>query len=253
MKLHHDHEETGEQKDLFSELIQDTSSPSYDEGQKPGKLTLTLNVDKVLLFILTCAIIFAVVFSYGIETGKKLQNDNGDDLLMEIEATPQEGDVSDHANVLGFFGTEAVAPSLASEPLPASGIPASGTSTAAGPSTTETLVLPFVAPQAVETSAEVLKPPEVIVPIEEKKEELPLFWTVQIITYINKTYATEELKKLKEKELEGFILPSGKYFQICVGKFATKDEAAKFLEKFKKQKDYADAYIRQVENAKIIN
>jgi cell division septation protein DedD len=248
MKLHHDNEETGEQKDLFSELIQDTSSPSYDEGQKPGKLTLTLNVDKVLLFILTCAIIFAVVFSYGIETGKKLQNDNGDDLLMEIEATPQERAVPDHANVLGLFGKETAAPSLESEPLPASGIPA-----AAEPSTTETLVLPFVAPQAAETPEEVMKPAEVIAPVEEKKEELPLFWTVQIITYINKTYATEELKKLEEKELEGFILPSGKYFQICVGKFATKAEAAKFLEKFKKQKDYADAYIRQVETAKIIN
>ena len=72
MKVY-DNEDTGEEKDLFSELIQDTDS-SYDEPGKRRKLTLTLNVDKILLFVLTCAIIFAVVFSYGIETGKKIKN-----------------------------------------------------------------------------------------------------------------------------------------------------------------------------------
>ncbi|MFC1809442.1 SPOR domain-containing protein [Candidatus Omnitrophota bacterium] len=230
MKVY-ENEETGEQKDLFSELIQDTTNPSATENDKGRKLTLTLNVDKVLLFILTCAIVFAVVFSYGIETGKKIKNGNDGGQLSQADV-----EMPENKKVLSLFpqGDKKLASKETTE------------------TATSTTVIP-VAAKAIDQKQEVEKQQEVVEPLPKPVSEPATFWTIQIITYVNKTFAKEEMRKTKEKGYDCFILPSGKYYQICVGKYTTKSEANKILDKFKKQKDYSDAYIRKVDRAKIIN
>ncbi|MBN1493959.1 MAG: SPOR domain-containing protein [Candidatus Omnitrophica bacterium] len=238
MKVY-DNEDTGEQKDLFSELIQDASASPYDEPPKRNKLTLTLNVDKILLFVLTCAIIFAVVFSYGIETGKKIKIDDEG----EFGADAEKG-VAKKPSILSLFSRAEQAVKEKKTPAVAE-----DTTTVVVPITASEIPDPVTVEQAAQQT-EVKQ--EVVLPIEKKAELPQEVWTVQIITYVNTTFAKEELRKTEEKGYEGFILPSGKYYQICVGMFATKAEAANLLDKFKKEKDYSDAYIRKVDRTKIL-
>lgn len=70
-------------------------------------------------------------------------------------------------------------------------------------------------------------------------------YTIQVITFTSRTRAEEEVKKLKDKGFSGFIIPGGKFFQVCVDGFEKMSDAkAKLLQL--KQDGFAppDAYIR---------
>jgi len=80
--------------------------------------------------------------------------------------------------------------------------------------------------------------------------EAPLlneFYTVQLIAYARPSRAEEELKKLGSWGREVFILPSGRYYQVCLGKFETKEEALKKLAALKTEgyhRTYRGAFVR---------
>lgn len=217
------------QQDLFSELIHNASYAGENIKGRRRHMTVTLSFDKVLLFVILCAIVFAVVFSYGVERGIKMHEGQEDEVIVEIPK--QQG------SVLSVMQ--------------------------AGEKNTETLSL--AVPQIVNTeNQDVVKQgdegqvTEVALASQQSVTQssevtTDMIWTVQIITYMNKKYAEEEQAKIIQKGYESFVFPSGKYLQICVGKFETKQDAQKVLDRFKKQKDYADAYIRKVERSKIKN
>jgi cell division septation protein DedD len=71
-------------------------------------------------------------------------------------------------------------------------------------------------------------------------------WTIQLITYVGQVKANEEVKKLKAKGWDAFVIPSGKYAQLCVGKFNTKNEAERFMSEVRGLKTYSGAYVRRV-------
>jgi cell division septation protein DedD len=71
-------------------------------------------------------------------------------------------------------------------------------------------------------------------------------FTVQLVTYNDKTQAENEISRLKSKGYEGFIIPSGHYYQVCASYFDTKSNARSQLEELKQTGRYPDAYIRPV-------
>ena len=70
------------------------------------------------------------------------------------------------------------------------------------------------------------------------------FYTVQVASYRKEADALIEASRLQEKELESVVLEKGKYYVVCVGRFADSDAAKKLEKKLKKR--YKDCYIRLI-------
>ena len=71
-------------------------------------------------------------------------------------------------------------------------------------------------------------------------------FTVQLVTYDNKSLADKEITRLKSKGYDGFIIPSGRFFQVCANYFDNKSKARSDLEALKQTGRYPDAYVRPV-------
>lgn len=102
-------------------------------------------------------------------------------------------------------------------------------------------VLPVAAAVSESQAAPIQTPPAPA----EAPVTLDAKYTIQIITFTNRTRAEEEVKKLKEKGFQAFIIPGGKFFQVCVDGFEKMNDAkAKLIQL--KQDGFApqDAYIR---------
>ncbi len=68
-------------------------------------------------------------------------------------------------------------------------------------------------------------------------------YTIQIVTHRKKELAEAEMNGLRAKGFYSFIIPSKEYFQVCVGQFASKEEAKGDLDRFKAK--FKDSYIRR--------
>lgn len=77
------------------------------------------------------------------------------------------------------------------------------------------------------------------VPAEVKKRE---GYTIQLITYISERLANEEVAKLSKKGLQAFVVPSGKYYQVCLQTFKDKKAAVQKLAELKKTQAYKTSY-----------
>jgi len=74
-------------------------------------------------------------------------------------------------------------------------------------------------------------------------------YTIQLVTYRNESRAEQEVKTLSEKGHSSFIIPSGKFYQVCIERFSAKDHACKKLSEFKTSpiaQIYRGAYIRPI-------
>ncbi len=71
-------------------------------------------------------------------------------------------------------------------------------------------------------------------------------YTIQLVTYVNKVHAASEVKKLKAIHDAVFIIPSGKYYQVCIGREESFEKAKALISKLKIKKRYTDAYVRKI-------
>ncbi len=78
-------------------------------------------------------------------------------------------------------------------------------------------------------------PPPTVVP------ETP--YTIQLVTHRKKEFAETEMNALQKKGFSSSIIPSGEYFQVCAGQYASKEEARKDLVFF--QSKYKDSFLRR--------
>ncbi|MEE9499992.1 MAG: SPOR domain-containing protein [Candidatus Omnitrophota bacterium] len=67
-------------------------------------------------------------------------------------------------------------------------------------------------------------------------------FVIQLISYKQKRRAESEKKRLLDKKIDAFIMPSGRWHQVCAGGYSDISEARKALEGFKK--DYKGSFIR---------
>ncbi|MDP2938883.1 MAG: SPOR domain-containing protein [Candidatus Omnitrophota bacterium] len=86
------------------------------------------------------------------------------------------------------------------------------------------------------------------IPIEKKQLEKSLSlvkrYTIQVATFEKQFSVQSEARELKKMGYEILIIPSGKYSQICVGRFPTRKEAEDFKRNL--QKKYDDCYVRRL-------
>ncbi len=74
-------------------------------------------------------------------------------------------------------------------------------------------------------------------------------FTIQVITYAGAQKAQEEVRKLMQKGHSAFVIPSGKYYQVCIESFGDKKTAMRKLTELRTDgyhKTYPGAFVRPV-------
>lgn len=213
------------QGDLFH--IPVTSSiPNPGTSKQPSFLEqyrIVLRMDQLIMMLILMLIIFAVVFSMGVEKGKRT-----------VSASIQEQ---------SFQISQPAIPAQVKEPAkltaPKEIVPAVATAT-------EDIKEPVVAvekadePEIVITEAKAVETPA-------KQAALDGKYTIQVVTYVSEKQAERQIDHLKSKGYEAFVVPSGKYFQICVNAFSSKQSALSQLQALQVQKLAPhDAYVRSM-------
>lgn len=102
---------------------------------------------------------------------------------------------------------------------------------------------------ATETAVETPAAP----PVQETAPAVPVLstspisgkYTIQLITFTSRPRAQEEVERLKKKGFQAFIIPQGKFFQVCAERFQSVKEAERKLTELRSE-GFApsDAYIR---------
>ncbi len=93
--------------------------------------------------------------------------------------------------------------------------------------------------------------------VQKAREETPAEmmtgnFTIQLATYRRKDQAKVEVIRLSKKGHKAFIIPSGKFFQVCIEKFEKRPDAFRKLIEFKLDsfgRPYQGAYVRSVKNS----
>ncbi len=75
------------------------------------------------------------------------------------------------------------------------------------------------------------------------QEVPPKPYTLQLVTHRKKELAELEMNSLRAQGLYSFIIPSGEYFQVCVGQYSSKGEAGKDFARFSSK--YKDCFLRR--------
>ena len=70
-------------------------------------------------------------------------------------------------------------------------------------------------------------------------------YTIQTITFTSRPIAEKEIKRLTDKGFEAFLIPSGKFLQVCVAGFENRIKASETLIKLRSLGlAPRDAYVR---------
>jgi len=209
------------QGELFREEQSDDLRTS-DGGSFFSRYKMTLKLDQVLIGSISVLVLFILTYSFGVERGKRSIESKLDSLIpsygeilktkVVLENVIAKNDVGGaQEEMVLLVGVDTVAVSKGSE--------ADKHETSDG---SEANVLP---------SAD-----------HKHKSD----FTVQLVTYNSRDLAALEVNRLRLKGYEGFVIPSGQYFQVCVDYFSSRSKANSHLERFRSGGRYPDAYIRPV-------
>lgn len=86
-------------------------------------------------------------------------------------------------------------------------------------------------------------------PAETPQESIQNFYTIQLASFQDAEAARFVAKDLRAQGYETFVVKSGKYFAVCVEKFASKEEARLRLTEIRSSSggtQYQDAFVRYV-------
>ncbi len=209
-----------------------------------GKFQFTLGLDKVLLFSIAIMFVFTLSYSFGVEHGKRVMEKKIESLLpVQTQTFTQTEPLSDSTEAAGsetVLMVNAHSPKFSVE----SPVDRQKTDGPAPEGPTGDLKLdnsPLSDLSKPLTKNETQPKP----PSKGDLKKLGNF-TVQLVTYNDKTLAEKEITRLKSKGYDGFIIPSGRYYQVCANYFENKSNARSHLEELKQAGRYPDAYIRPV-------
>ncbi|MBI4368117.1 MAG: SPOR domain-containing protein [Candidatus Omnitrophica bacterium] len=212
------------QGELFREEGSSYSFNAIDSGKGKSFLRrhqITLTLDQLLLASLACVVAVALVYCFGVERGKRTMEKQVQNLVSERSET----------------------------------IPASETPIAVRGRQMEAVLMVNQEPAA---ESKVMTPQaetsqEVTIHVPKQTQGFPLVdlsnserYTVQLVTYVDEKMASREIDRLKAKGHNGFVIPSGRYFQVCANYFESTRQAKDFLKQLRETGRYPDAYIRPV-------
>ena len=197
------------QKDLFG-----LSSPEPVSGPKMGFLErhrYSLRLDQAIVLFILCLVAYVLVFSFGVEAGKRYA-------LAELKAERAKRELMIHELSEKVF-VRAQQEELERE-----------TKSFQGLETQQPSSSPALLPDSEKVSQGRLP---------DKK------YTIQVITLTSQQAAERALEKFTEKGLQGFVIPSGKYLQVCVDSFESREKALESLRHLKMSGIAPpDAYVR---------
>ncbi len=195
-----------------------------------SKYQITLKLDKALLLLIVMMFAFGLSHSFGVERGKRIMERKIEALIPTQTQTFSAPDPMEDPQEVVESETLLVA-KTGKQDLKLPTPPIEGPT---GISLRRKTIVP---------PSEASETPTPPTPTELKKMG---HFTVQLVTYDNKTLAEKEITRLKSKGYEGFIIPSGRFFQVCANYFDNKSKARTDLEALKQTGRYPDAYVRPV-------
>lgn len=68
-------------------------------------------------------------------------------------------------------------------------------------------------------------------------------YMIQLVTYKRRDLAENEALAFRRRGMDAVVIPSGDYYQVCVGQYASKEEAKKDLKLFSVK--YKDCFLRR--------
>ncbi len=220
------------QEDLFGE------TPGEDEGGRREALhegagfieraRLSISLDKLLFGLLAGLIFFVLVFSLGVQYGKRSALES----LLKSERSAGSQTPGTLARVRG----EPRAPTVLGALLTPAEVPAK-IETGAGVPVEEPVPRVDAWGSAMDTGA-------VAEPLERAG------YTIQLITYLALERAAREVERLRQDGFDSFIIPSGQFFQVCADTFESREAAKGRLAQVKQDFPvYRDAYVRPIQRS----
>ena len=70
-------------------------------------------------------------------------------------------------------------------------------------------------------------------------------YTIQLVTYKKKDLAEKETAALQKSGFYSFIIPSGDYYQVCIGQYENKEDAKKDIKVLATKHKYKDCFLRR--------
>ena len=203
---------------MQTELFEISDPTTVSESEAPAKTSfletklMTLRIDHTIGLLLIMMVVFVLSFAWGVERGKGSVRNSQAATTATPPALPETAQ-----KTTAQEDVPTIAEKIAN--APAATVP------------TKLAVLPT--PKAEKQPASGERP--------NGK------YTIQHVIYLTQSAAERESKKLQQKGHRAFIIPSGKYLQVCLDGFATKKEADRALKMLRTQGTIAqDAYVRNM-------
>jgi hypothetical protein len=224
---------TDSQGELFNEICHENMAHSERlDGSYKSQKRFRLTFETVLLFSIFLIITGAISFIYGYRQGLEKSP-----LKKELVTTDKYIVIEDEAERPVNLALDEKGEIPIVEPLPESAVPVVESIVSSG---TENIPVESESVRASADATVAIPDTQALMPDQNKT------WTIQLVTYASEEYAVKEVTQLKKDGFDAFIIPSGKYQQVCSNYFETEGDAAQMLKKFKSGSRYRDAYVRKV-------
>jgi len=198
------------QHELFNE------NSSTDREKKIGVFfsdnKLSISFDKLILFSIGSLVLFVLIYSFGYERGRSAAEHRLKALTQEVDTIiPLQELVAESID-------ESIEISVAN-PVPSSNTSRDEERTASSIAKE----IPLSRPSRLAVDGK---------------------YTIQVSTILSKERAAIEIKRLQIKGLDAFVVQRGRFYEICIGSFATVSHAKKLLQRFHLEGPYFDAFVR---------
>lgn len=185
---------------------------------------LSLTLDKLILALMGILVIFVLTYSFGVERGKRAMEKRIEPLLLKGSDTILGDQTSAQAPANGQTETVLIV-----------------NEGKAAPTSSSLMAEPRTASVEVQVSTPKIQSTLPVPDLSRKAK-----YTIQLVTYKDEQQAAKEIERLQAKGFEGFVIPSGPYFQVCAHYAETKSKAQSFLNEFLREGRYPDAYVRPI-------
>lgn len=219
------------QKDLFGGVAAVNPISSTFEPHRTDFLqkSVTIRFDQAIIGVLLLIVAYVFVFSFGVESGKRYA-------MAEIKA--ERAMRERMARELGekIFANSQIQAEARPDSNPDFIDPT-------GTMINLTALKQKGIPSAVTKATKI--PASVQAPKVDAKGKMKGKYAVQTVTFTSKAMAQKQLEKLAQKGYQGVIVARGKFLQICVTGFESKDQATQAMGQLKAEGlAPKDAYIR---------
>ena len=200
-----------------------------DQSEKPYKKgvlisSLTLSLENIIILGILGVLSLLFTFSLGVEKGKKFVAKSHSDAVTAVDDAKGLAQAAAHVQKVK---PQQVQPSQSADIR-------KGQSPKAQPMAKSTVTVPGT--ETLQSPAQSSR--------DLAGKVIQEVYTVQVATFKSERFAQKEIESLKDMKQEVFMVPSGDYTLVCVGKFFQKNMADNLIPKLRKR--YKDCLVRRL-------